>query len=369
MKITKITIYTVPLDAWDGASRYNDQQIVVPSLDSTVVRFDTDSGLFGIGETCTPPPYYLPVLSSEAVIGISYLAPLLLGRDPGDRGVIYQQMREALRGHANVIAALDMALWDLYAKSLEMPLYDVWGGRISEDLPVLAMVSIGTPQETLSRMQAYRAQGYDRFQIKIAIGSRQDDIEKIRAISTDLRPHERAWFDVNRGWTVEDALRVLSAVSDLDILIEQPCETYEACRIVSRRTGVSMMLDEALDSPQSILRAYHDGVINVAVLKMSDFGGLSMARVLCDLCVRLGIPMRIEDFFGTGITFAAVTHLAHALPRWACYGLYDYIMPEVPLVENPLRVQNGRVNVEEALPGLGIRLNAETLGEPVKVLE
>ncbi len=369
MKINKISLYTVLLDTWDGASRYNDQQLVHPRLESTVVCVETDSGLFGIGETCTPPPYYLPALSSGAINGIGYLAPLLLGQDPRQRGVIYSQMREALRGHAHAHSALDMALWDLYAKSLDMPLHDVWGGRISEDLPVLAMVSIGTPDETLSRMQAYREQGYDRFQIKIAIGSRQDDIEKIRAIMTDLRPGERAWFDVNRGWLVDEALYVLSSVADLGILIEQPCESYEECRTVSQRTGVAMMLDEVLDGPQSILRAYHDGVIDVAVLKMSDYGGLSMARVLCDLCVQLGIPMRIEDFFGTGITFAAVTHLAHALPKEATFGLYDYIMPEVPLVENPLQVTNGLVNVEEALPGLGIKLNAETLGEPVLVLE
>ena len=341
MKINKITLYTVPLDSWDGASRYNDQQMIHPRLESTVVRLDTDSGLFGIGETCTPPPYYLPALSSGAINGIRYLAPLLLGQNPSQRGVIYHQMRAALRGHAHAHSALDMALWDLYAQSVQMPLYDVWGGRISEDLPVLSMVSIGTPAETLTRMQAYRAQGYDRFQIKIAIGSRQDDIEKIQAITADLQPGERAWFDVNRGWLVEDALRVLSAVADLDILIEQPCESYEECLTVSRRTGVAMMLDEVLDGPQSILQAYHDGVIDVAVLKMSDYGGLSMTRVLCDLCVRLDIPMRIEDFFGTGITFAAVAHLAHALPKEATFGLYDYIMPEVPLVENPLQVKQG----------------------------
>ena len=369
MRITKITLHTVPLDMWDGASRYNDQQHLQPRLESTVVQIETDTGLLGIGETCTPPPYYLPALSSGAVEGIRYLAPLLLGQDPRQRGVFYSQMREALRGHAHAHAALDMALWDLYGKCLNMPLYDVWGGRLCRDIPVLAMVSIGTPAETLARMQAYRTQGYNRFQIKIAIGNRRDDIEKIRAIMTDLQLGERVWFDVNRGWLVDEALQVLSAVSDLDILIEQPCETYEECRTVSQRTGVAMMLDEVLDSPQAILRAYHDGVIDVAVLKMSDYGGLSTARVLCDLCVRLNIPMRIEDFFGTGITFAAVAHLAHALPSEATFGLYDYIMPEVPLVENPLRVQNGRVNVEEALPGLGIRLNKDILGHPIVVLE
>lgn len=72
-----------------------------------------------------------------------------------------------------------------------------------------------------------------------------------------------------------------------------------------------------------------------------------------------------EDFFGTGITLAAVTHIAHTLPRWATFGLYDYHLPAVPVVRNPLPVVNGTVSVPDDAPaGLGVDIDDNVIGSP-----
>jgi cis-L-3-hydroxyproline dehydratase len=152
-------------------------------------------------------------------------------------------------------------------------------------------------------------------------------------------------------------------------MIENPCESYDECKIVAQRTGVPFMLDEVIDSPRRFIEAATDGVMQVASLKLTSLGGLSKLRVLSDLGVELGIPMRLENYGGTGILLAAVTHLAQTLPERFVFGLYDYVSPELPLVRNPLKVKGGRVAIEaEAAPGLGVEINETILGDPVAVL-
>src|SRR5262249_26606674 len=153
-------------------------------------------------------------------------------------------------------------------------------------------------------------------------------------------------------------------------MIENPCESYEECRVVARRTGIPFMLDESMDSARRFIEAAAEGIMDVASLKLNSFGGLSKLRFLCDLGVELGVPMRIENYGGTGILLSAVTHLAQTLPVRYVFGLYDYVNPQsLPLVRNPLKVSGGRISVPiEAGPGLGVDVDESLLGKPVAEL-
>jgi L-alanine-DL-glutamate epimerase-like enolase superfamily enzyme len=277
-------------------------------------------------------------------------------------------VERALRGHGNAKTALDMALWDLAGKGVQRPLCDLWGGRISSSVPVFAVVPIGTPEESSDAMMAYRAVGYGRFQIKLAGRATEDDIAMIRKIMAIVLPQERVWFDPNRAWLVDDAIRVISAVRELAPMIENPCDSYEECRIVAKRTAVPFMLDESLDTVARFIDAVREGIADVASLKLNSFGGLSKLRLLCDLGVELGVPMRIENYAGTGILLAAVTHLAQTLPERNVFGLYDYVVPGQKLVRNPLSVVGGCVGLAgEPGPGLGVEIDEHALGAPIAV--
>ena len=370
MRIARLSLFSLSLDSWSGESRYGPTQVLPAPVEANVVKLETDQGLSGWGESCTPPPYYLPTLAAGAREGIKHVAPLLVGADPRRPRQIMESVRGAIRGHGPSKAAIDMALWDLWGKLQDAPLVELWGGRVVEDMPVLAMISIGSPDETLERVAAYRAQGYALFQIKIGLGAAEDDIEKISRVMADLRPGERCWFDVNRGWTLDQAMQVLPRVAQLGPLIEQPCETYRECKTLAERFGLGFMLDELIDGQEAMIRAALDGVMDVAVLKMGCTGGLSQHRHLVELGLRLAVPMRIEDFYGTGLTFAAVAHLAQGLPAAATFGLYDYHLPETPLALNPLRVDRGRVSLPaDCGPGLGVEVNEAILGAPLAVIE
>ena len=370
MKVTRITLYSVPLKIGMNLTRYVADQIIEPELDTLVVRIDSDDGLTGWGEACSAPPYYLPELSAGARAGAIHVAPLILGQDPRQVRSLHHKIERALRGHGNAKTALDMALWDLCGKAAGQPLADLWGGRVSEDVPVFAVVRIGTKDDAAASFAQFREMGYSRFQVKIPAVTAEDDIRIIRDITAIIQPYERVWFDPNRGWLVDDATRIISAVRDLSPMIENPCESYEECRLVAKRTGIPFMLDETIDSTRRFIQAAMDGVMDVASLKLNTFGGLSKLRVLCDLGVELGMPLRIENYGGTGILLAAVTHLAQTLPVRNVFGLYDYVTPDLPLVKNPLKVVAGRISIGTTpAPGLGVKIEEAFLGEPIAILE
>ena len=370
MKISKLSLFSVNLLEWGGESRYSPRQIIEAPLETNIIRLETETGLVAWGEGCVAPPFYAPTLAAGIREGIKYISPLVLGADANKPRQLLETTRTTLRGHGPAIAALDMALWDLAGKIHHAPLVDLWGGRVVEDMEVLAMVSIGTADETIERMQVYRDRGYRTFQIKIGLGTAAQDIEKIRRVHSALQPGERCWFDVNRGWNIDQAMQVLPHVRDLAPLIEQPCETYHECKVLAQRFGMGLMLDEVIDGQGAFITAAGDGVMDVAVLKMGCTGGLSQHRHLVELGIRYGIPMRIEDFYGTGLTLAAVCHLAQGVPEQANFGLYDYHLPSVPVVKNPFEITLGRVKVPDHCgPGLGVEIDESVIGEPILTME
>ncbi|MER8436853.1 mandelate racemase/muconate lactonizing enzyme family protein [Mesorhizobium sp. M1312] len=371
MRIDRITLYSIPVTIGLDLTRYVASQSFDPALDDLVVKIETDNGLVGWGEVVSAPPYFLPEISAGAREGIRHVAPVVLGRDPRQVAAIFHDVALALRGHGNAKAALEMALWDLAAKSHGLPLVDLWGGRISNSFPVHTLVRIGTREQTLAVLEKERARGVYRFQIKVGAGEAHEDIETIRMVQGMALPHERFWYDSNRAWLVDDAIRIISAVRDLSPMIENPCDTYEECRIVAKRTGVPFMLDEVIDSPRRFLQASQEGILDAATLKMSCVGGLEAARQAMSLAKILGVPVRIEDFHGTGILAACVTHMAHTLPRNLIWTLYDYDRDNlIPLVKNPLVVTAGDIRIpDDCGPGLGIDVDESLLGKPVAVLE
>ncbi len=83
------------------------------------------------------------------------------------------------------------------------------------------------------RVAGYRAEGYRRFQLKVG-GDPMIDIDRIHAVAAELEAGDRLIADANTGWLMHDALRVVRAVRDVDVYIEQPCRTYDECLTIRR---------------------------------------------------------------------------------------------------------------------------------------
>ena len=363
MKIASIAVYRVELPVGEGSYNWSNENSV-SIFDSTVVAVETDAGVTGWGEVCPLGSAYLPSYPAGARVGIQELAPKLIGLDPCDLGMVNLCMDRAMRGHPYVKSALDLACWDILGKVAGLPVVTLLGGRHGPEVALYRAISQESPEAMSAKVAGYRAEGYAKFQLKVG-GDVMVDIERIRQCSAKLAPSEILIADANTSWTTQEALRVAAAVRDIDCFIEQPCASYEECRVVRQHTDRPFILDEIIDSLGQVVRSFADGAMDVINLKISKVGGLTRARQIRDLCVGLGVPMIIEDTWGSDIVTAAIAHLAHSTPeefRFAATDFNSYVT--LSIAEGaPKRVQ-GRMKASTA-PGLGIEPRREVLGKPL----
>ncbi|WP_153555708.1 cis-3-hydroxy-L-proline dehydratase [Roseimaritima sediminicola] len=363
MKITNIQAYQVDLPLCEGKYSWSEGKSV-DVFDTTVVQIDTDAGISGFGEVCPLGPVYLPAYARGVRTGLEELAPALLGDDPRQLQVLNQKMDRVLKGHPYVKSALDMACWDILGKAAGLPVCELLGGRFGEDVVLYRAISQRPATEMAANVAEYRSQGYRRFQLKVG-GNADEDIDRIRAAAEVLAPGDKLVADANTGWLMHDAMRVVNAVRDLDVYIEQPCRTYQECLSIRRNTTLPFVLDEVIDDCAAILQGAADQAMDLVNIKISKFGGLTKAKQARDLCVSLGIAMTIEDSWGGDIVTAAIAHLAQGTPSHLQFTSTDfnsYVTTSIA-EDAPQRV-DGRMSAATT-PGLGIKPRMDVLGDPV----
>jgi len=367
MKITRLEAYQVDLPLKEGRYAWSEGKSV-DVFDSTVVRVETDSGHVGFGEVCPLGPVYLPAYAGGVRAGLAELGPQLLGADPTQLAALNRRMDQAMKGHAYVKSAIDLACWDILGQAAGMPVCHLLGGRYGDDVVLYRAISQRPAAEMAANVAEYRSEGYRRFQLKVG-GDPDEDIARIRAVREVLEPGDKLVADANTGWLMHEAMRVANAVRDVDVYIEQPCASYEQCLSIRRNTALPFVLDEVIDSVDAILKGAADGAMDVVNIKISKFGGLTKARQARDLCVSLGIAMTIEDSWGGDIVTAAIAHLAHSTPTEFLFTSTDFNSYVTQSIAEgaPQRV-NGRMAASTE-PGLGVTPRMEVLGDPVWTCE
>ncbi len=362
MKITRISAYQVDLPLHEGTYRWSGGNSVTV-FDSTIVAVETDAGITGYGEVCPLGPAYLPAYAAGVRTGLKEIGPKLIGLDPRDLGILNEHMDAALRGHPYVKSGIDVACWDILGKATGLPVVTLLGGRHGDDFLLYRAISQESPTEMAGKVAGYRAEGYTKFQLKVG-GDADTDIARIRAVAEKLKTGDVLIADANTGWLMHQAARVVDAVRDVDVYIEQPCMSYEECLSIRRRTARPFILDEVIDSLSAVLRGHQDQAMDVINLKISKVGGLTRARQIRDLCVALGIAMTIEDTWGGDIVTAAISHLAHSTPPSLLFSATDFNSYVTRSIAEgaPKRV-NGRMSAS-ANPGLGTTPRAEYLKTP-----
>ncbi len=273
-------------------------------------------------------------------------------------------MDAALKGHAYVKSGIDIACWDLLGQVAGLPVAVLMGGVFGESVRLYRAISQESADEMARKVAGYKADGYTRFQLKVG-GDPDTDIDRIRAVRAMLAPSDRLVADANTGWTQHEAMRVVRAVRDVDVYIEQPCLTYEECLAVRRNTNHPFVLDENIDNLDMLLRGKSDLAMDVVNLKISKLGGLTKTKQARDLCVSMGIAMTLEDSWGGDITTAAIAHLAHSTPeeyRFTSTDFNSYVT--VSNADGAPQRQNGFMKASTQ-PGLGVQPKFDVLGPRV----
>jgi L-alanine-DL-glutamate epimerase-like enolase superfamily enzyme len=363
MKIRSIDVFQVDLPLHEGSYNWSGGKSV-QVFDSTIVRVGTDEGVFGHGEVCPLGPFYLPSYAAGARAGIAELSPHLIGEDPTQLMRLNRLMDAALKGHPYVKSAIDMACWDILGKVTGQPVCHLLGGRFGDDFPLYRAISQESPEAMAEKVSGYRDEGYRKFQLKVGADP-ETDIQRIRQVASRLEEGEVLIADANTGWLMKDAARVVRAVRDVDVYIEQPCASYEECLSIRRRTDHPFVLDESIDGIEPLLRGHADLAMDAVNLKISKFGGLTRTRTARDLCVSLGIAMTIEDSWGGDISTAAIAHLAHSTPPEFLFTATDFNSYVTVSTADGAPQRHGGRMAASMEPGLGVEPRADVLGEPV----
>ncbi len=366
MRITCITVYQVDLPLehpyWLSGGRLKFEV-----LDATFVRIDTDEGLVGWGEGTPWGHTYVPAHGPGIRAGIQTMAPFVMGLDPRCVLDVERAMDRALPGHLYAKSPIDMACWDIAGQAAGLPIADLMGGGSRTPRPIASSVGAKSVEETRDMIERYRARGYIAHSVKIG-GDVARDIARIRDVESLRRDGEIVLYDVNRGWTRAQALQVMSATQDLQVMFEQPCETLDDIAAIAGKHAAPVSVDETLVTLQDATRIARDGIAEIFGIKLNRVGGLTKAARMRDVALAHGIDMFVMATGGSVLADTEALHLAATIPDANCHAVWacqDMITAEIAGGRGPRNI-DGHLHLPEE-PGLGVHPDEDALGDPVAV--
>ena len=366
MKIKSITVFQVDLPLehpyWLSGGRLKFEV-----LDATFVKIETDVGLTGWGEGTPWGHTYVPAHGPGIRAGIETMARFVLGLDPRRVLDVERAMDMALPGHLYAKSPIDMACWDIAGQAAGVPIADLMGGGSRTPRPIASSVGAKTVEETREVLKRYRDRGYVAHSVKIG-GDVARDIARIRDVEEHRPKGEIILYDVNRGWTRAQALQVMSATEDLNVMFEQPCETLDDIAAICGKHAAPVSVDESLVTLPDAARIVRDGLAEVFGIKLNRVGGLTKAARMRDVALAHGIDMFVMATGGSVLADAEALHLAATIPDAHCHAVWacqDMLTVDVAGGRGP-RNRDGHLHLPEA-PGLGVHPDEDAFGDPVAV--
>lgn len=319
-----------------------------------------DDGATGVGECVADErPFYCSETTRTAWhIIADFLAPMVLGRTFAHPREVFDSFT-LVRGHHMAKAAIEMAVWDLFARQQNQPLADVLGGdRATIRSGIASGVSIGI-QDSLEdlavRVAAELAAGYRRIKIKIKPGW---DVEPVRLLRERFG-RVPLMVDANAAYTLKDVAH-LARLDAFDLMmIEQPLD-YDDLRDHAKLQAAMctpICLDESLETPRRAEEALNIGACRIINIKPGRVGGHMQSIRMHDLAVAHGAPVWHGGMLESGIGRAHNIHLS-TLPGFTLpgdvaasrrYFAPDLIDPEI--VVRP----DGTIAVPTG-PGIGVKI-------------
>ena len=309
-----------------------------------IVRVESEDGLVGWGEGLGKFE-----ADPEAV---------LKGRRVGDiEGACIAL--EAVGVGPGPLSGVEMALWDLVGKRAGLPLCEVWGGRLREEVEFTACMGLKEPSESAATAREYRER-WGFYSIKTKAGDNAElDLAIAAAVQKEIGDQIAFRPDANAGYGPDDAVEQMRKMKGLGVgHFEDPCarEHLDHLHRIRTEIGVEVLVNMGIGKP--------DSVADVLVAEAADFlmpdtpasGSLSRVRQVTSVAEGFGVPCLMHCAHDLGLKTAAITHVAAGTPNFSgpsdtCYhGLVDDILTE------KLAFDGGRIKVPNG-PGLGVEVD------------
>ena len=336
------------------------------SRQSALIEVILDNGLTGIGPCSFGSVSFELTFVKKLVDNV--FKPAVLGRDPFATEAIWMELYYGLvirtygsRGvGVAILSAIDIALWDVKGKALDVPVYALLGGPVRGAVPAYASsVYWSTVDESVASARAFVDRGYGALKVKVGGGFRED-IERVEAIVDAVGPDVQVMVDANLAYSRDTALRVGRELDRLHVLFfEEPIslDDVEGHGLLAAQLDTMIATGENLYTRWGFL-PYIDAGVDVVQPDSSRAGGISEARRVAELAAarnRLVAPHTFSDAF----SLVANLHLALAVDAVFILEVdetYNPLMRE--LVRNPTRVVDGEIAPPTAA-GLGLELDRD----------
>jgi L-rhamnonate dehydratase len=335
-----------------------------------LVEIETDAGLVGIGNAALSPRL------SKQVIDL-YLKPMLLGADPWDLELLWQQMyRKTMafgrKGIAMVaISAVDIALWDLLGKAARQPVYRLLGGRTKPRIPVYASRLYSAPLAVLAEeAQRYKSEGYQAMKLRFGWGpvdgpeGMQRNLALVRTVREVVGEGVDVMADAYMGWDLDYAKRMLPLLERFNLRwLEEPVipddiHGYAELRRAGRIPIAGGEHEQTIYGFRQLLEAR---AVDYIQFDTNRVGGLTQARKIAALAEAHSIPV---------VPHAGQMHNYHVVMASLNSPLAEYFPPVDVEVGNELfwyvfkgepLAQGGFIDLDEDTPGLGLTVDEEKL--------
>lgn len=319
-----------------------------------LVRITAENGEQGLGE-CSPYRRIAGETQEGAFAVAPLLAKTLLGMDSLATGRCIEAMDMAIAGNRCIKSAFDLALYDLAARLLGVPLYALLGGSNDREIATDMTVSMLSPLEMASAAVKFVREGFPAVKLKLG-GGYPLDVERVARVREAIGPAVPLRVDANQAWDLPTALQVLKGIAPLDIqFCEQPLPAYAVEDLIHLRrlSPVPIMADESLFDHTDAVRLLRAGACDMFNIKLSKSGGLHHAVKIAHLAEAAGIPCQAGCFSETRIGMSALAHFILAFKQIRYFDLDAPLM----LAEDPVQggleyAPGGKVTVPDS-PGIG----------------
>jgi len=351
--------FKVPFKISTGAAR--------PVVETLIVKVNTDQGITGIGETqAWRRQGSAETLEGQINVIKNHFEPQMIGRSPFDVNCIMHSLNESMYHSHYSQAAVGDALHDAVGKLLEVPVYQILGGKTRDKVRVAAVLSMkGTVESLLDSADEFFEQGFRHLVLKIGVDS-QDDLRNVEALRKRFGSEIALRVDANAALNYDDALSLLSKLEHFDIeTVEQPLAIWDVDGMadLAKKLRIPLMADECVTTDHALIDIIAKRAASSAQTKVAKNGGIYHIQRLWHMLSAAGMSINPGNHPATSVATASVAQMCGSWPTPLMAGVFAVGVSGAlaeDIVQDPIKHENGEIPIPVG-PGLGVTLDEGAL--------